>query len=43
VFRRDAAHLKTKADVAHLLEHHFPPGGDAFDTDPAAAGAEDFE
>lgn len=43
VFRRDAAHLQTRADVARLLERHFPAGGDAFDTDPAAAGAEDFE
>ncbi len=42
-FRRDAPHLKTRADVARLVDQHFPAGGDAFEADPAAAGSEDFE
>jgi nifR3 family TIM-barrel protein len=35
-FRRDAVQLQTGADVARLLELHFPPGGAAFEVDPAA-------
>lgn len=42
-FRRDAPHLKTRADVARLVDQHFPAGGDAFEADPSAAGSEDFE
>jgi nifR3 family TIM-barrel protein len=40
-FRRDAARLETRADVASLLERHFPAGGDAFEADPAATRDED--
>jgi tRNA-dihydrouridine synthase B len=42
-FRRDADRLLTAADVASLLELHFPPGGESFELDPgyhAAAGGE---
>jgi nifR3 family TIM-barrel protein len=42
-FRRDAGQLQTGADVARLLELHFPPGGAAFDVDPAAAREEEAE
>jgi nifR3 family TIM-barrel protein len=35
-FRREAAGLETAADVARLLDLHFPPGGSSFETDPAA-------
>jgi nifR3 family TIM-barrel protein len=42
-FRRDADRLQTAADVARLLDEHFPPGGAAFEPDPAAARAEDGE
>jgi nifR3 family TIM-barrel protein len=42
-FRRDADRLQTAADVARLLDLHFPPGGAAFEPDPAAARAEDGE
>lgn len=42
-FRRDAARLQTRDDVAHLIDEHFPPGGDAFLADPNAARDEDFE
>jgi tRNA-dihydrouridine synthase B len=34
-FRREAVELHTAADVARLVERHFPPGGAAFDFDPA--------
>jgi tRNA-dihydrouridine synthase B len=34
-FRREAVELHTAADVARLLELHFPPGGASFDLDPA--------
>jgi len=33
-FRRDADKLHTAVDVAALLEHHFPPGGESFEVDP---------
>jgi nifR3 family TIM-barrel protein len=33
-FRRDADKLHTAADVAALLERHFPPGSESFDLDP---------
>ncbi len=36
-FRRDADRLETAADVARLVDRHFPPGGDAFEPDPSAA------
>src|SRR5512133_64602 len=42
-FRRDADRLRTAADVARLVDEHFPPGGDAFEADPAAAREEDGE
>ncbi len=43
LFRRDADRLHTAADVARLLEEHFPPGGAAFEADPTAAGEVDGE
>jgi len=43
LFRRDAARLQTAADVARLLEEHFPPGSPAFETDPDAAPGGDLE
>jgi tRNA-dihydrouridine synthase len=43
LFRRDASELRTAADVAALLERHFPPGSAAFEEDPEAAGAQDAE
>ena len=33
-FRRDADKLHTAADVAALLERHFPPGSESFELDP---------
>jgi len=42
-FRREAARLQTRDDVARLLDAHFPPGGDAHLADPDAAREEDFE
>jgi tRNA-dihydrouridine synthase len=39
-FRRDAGQLQTAADVARLLELHFPAGGAAFEVDPSAAREE---
>jgi tRNA-dihydrouridine synthase B len=42
-FRRDASALQTGADVARLLDLHFPPGGAAFEVDPGAAREEDGE
>jgi tRNA-dihydrouridine synthase len=42
-FRRDATRLNTVADVRRQLELHFPPGGDAFEPDPAAAPVDDGE
>lgn len=36
LFRRDADRLHSAADVARLLEEHFPPGSPAFEEDPAA-------
>ncbi len=36
-FRREAGALSTAAEVAAALDHHFPPGGAAFEADPAAA------
>src|SRR5512138_665080 len=40
-FRRDALRLQTAADVARLVDEHFPRGGDAFEVDPSAAREED--
>ena len=40
-FRRDADRLKTAADVADLVELHFPPGGTSFELDPAFRREED--
>src|SRR5512138_1426885 len=40
-FRRDADRLRTAADVARLVDEHFPRGGDAFEVDPSAAREED--
>jgi nifR3 family TIM-barrel protein len=42
-FRRDAGQLQTGADVARLLELHFPPGGAAFEVDPGASREEEGE
>ena len=42
-FRRDADRLKTAADVADLVELHFPPGGTSFELDPAFRREEDGE
>jgi tRNA-dihydrouridine synthase len=42
-FRRDADRLQTAADVARLVDAHFPPGGEAFEVDPSAARVEDGE
>ncbi len=42
-FRRDADRLHTAADVARLLDLHFPEGGAAFELDPSAARQEDGE
>jgi nifR3 family TIM-barrel protein len=36
-FRRQASGLETAADVARLVDLHFPPGGSSFEPDPAAA------
>jgi nifR3 family TIM-barrel protein len=36
-FRRDADGLRTAADVRRLVDLHFPPSGDGFTVDPAAA------
>ncbi len=40
LFRREADRLVTAADVERVLLEHFPPGGVAFEQDPAAARAE---
>ena len=42
-FRRAADRLQTAADVARLVDEHFPQGGDAFEADPSAAREEDGE
>jgi len=42
-FRRDADKLRTAADVVALLEHHFPPGAEAFDLDPGYRAEADAE
>jgi tRNA-dihydrouridine synthase len=42
-FRRDADRLHTAADVARVLEEHFPPGSSAFEEDPSAPPARDGE
>lgn len=39
-FRRDADRLETAADVARLIDHHFPVGADGFELDPTFHGAE---
>ncbi len=36
-FRRDAGRIHTAADVARLIDLHFPPDGTAFELDPAAS------
>jgi tRNA-dihydrouridine synthase B len=33
-FRRDAASLRSAADVAAAIARHFPPGGESFEVDP---------
>ena len=38
-FRRDAAELETAADVARVIDRHFPLGGASFEIDPAFHGA----
>ncbi len=42
-FRRDAARLLTAADVAALVEEHFPPGSAGFELDPGFRPSEDAE
>lgn len=42
-FRRSAVHAETAADVARLLDRHFPPGSGAFDPDPHASREVDAE
>jgi nifR3 family TIM-barrel protein len=42
-FRRDAGRLLTAADVAQVLDEHFPEGGDAFGLDPAFRPDEEGE
>jgi len=42
-FRRDADKLLTAADVAALLERHFPPGGESFELDPGYHATADGE
>jgi nifR3 family TIM-barrel protein len=44
LFRRDADRLHTAADVARVLEEHFPAGSAAFEEDPSTSpGAPDGE
>jgi nifR3 family TIM-barrel protein len=43
LFRRDADRLHTAADVARVLEEHFPPGSQAFEEDPSEPAARDGE
>jgi nifR3 family TIM-barrel protein len=42
-FRRDADRLHTAADVALVLDEHFPPGTQAFEPDPDAVREEGSE
>ncbi len=42
-FRRDADRLRTAADVALLLDEHFPHGTEAFEPDPDAMREEGSE
>ncbi len=42
-FRRAAVGAETEADVARLLDEHFPPGSAAFDPDPHAPREEGAE
>jgi nifR3 family TIM-barrel protein len=42
-FRRDADKLHTAADVAALLDHHFPPGTESFEVDPGFRADADAE
>ena len=42
-FRRDAGRLETAADVARLIDLHFPPGADAFELEPGDRPAEAAE
>lgn len=39
-FRRDADRLETAADVARLIDLHFPPGAGGFDLDPRSHPSE---
>jgi nifR3 family TIM-barrel protein len=39
-FRRDADRMETAADVARLIDHHFPPGEGGFEPDPGFRPAE---
>jgi len=39
-FRRDAGELHTAADVAALVDRHFPPGDRSFEIDPAFHAAD---
>src|SRR5512138_3492881 len=42
-FRRSAGGVETAAEVARLLDRHFPPGSAAFEADPQAAREEEAE
>jgi nifR3 family TIM-barrel protein len=42
-FRRDADRLHTAADVAQLIEEHFPPGSPSFELDPGYRRGEEGE
>jgi nifR3 family TIM-barrel protein len=42
-FRRDADRLRTAADVAALIDHHFPEGGESFEIDPGFHAAAEGE
>jgi nifR3 family TIM-barrel protein len=42
-FRRDADRLHTAADVAQLIEEHFPPGSASFELDPGFRRGEEGE
>jgi nifR3 family TIM-barrel protein len=42
-FRRDAGRLLTAADVAQLVEEHFPPGSPSFELDPGYRREEEGE
>ncbi|HSD19390.1 MAG TPA: tRNA dihydrouridine synthase DusB [Anaeromyxobacter sp.] len=42
-FRRDAHRLQTAADVAQVIEEHFPVGGESFELDPGFRRDEEGE